>query len=410
MLSFLFRLLLFIVVLSSCHSMKPVSNRNLAFHYTTGFPIEVKGKVLEIGEDLSVFIQVNFRKLSSISDFRHIWDKYQMVYTLSKDYESYNFQYQDTLGPGHRLNPSVNPLVLFLKLPKTEKNRLLSISIKEKQGTETYLFDIPIREDEPGNLKACLFDKNGRYPIFNNYISAADTVILRSFSFGTEEPELEFHPYNKSVALPPMAVVATSANDFDLSYKVKFAVNQRTVFKEPGYYFLSSGQHEKQGFGFMVTEAYFPTVSKPFELIDPMIYISTREERKNLLEASNQKLALDQFWLKTNNLKDVARRLIKSYFENVEAANIFFSSHKAGWKTDQGMVMAIYGPPPVVYKNWDLEIWQYDKSMGVENSIFYFNRKNYIKDPNVWELKRFNEYDRVWYGVVELWRKGVINR
>jgi hypothetical protein len=54
--------------------MKPVANQNLAFHYTTGFPIEVKGKVLEIGDDLSVFIHVNFRKLSAISDFRNIWE------------------------------------------------------------------------------------------------------------------------------------------------------------------------------------------------------------------------------------------------------------------------------------------------------------------------------------------------
>jgi GWxTD domain-containing protein len=207
-----------------------------------------------------------------------------------------------------------------------------------------------------------------------------------------------------------MAAIPTSANDFDQSYKVKFSPNQRVVFKEPGYYYLTSRNSSNQGYGFMVVENYFPGVTNPIELIDPMVYISTREERKNLLEANNQKLALDQFWLKINSQKETARKLIRSYFENIESANAFFSSHKAGWKTDQGMVLAIYGPPPIVYKNWDLEVWQYDKSVGVENTVFYFARKNYLKDPNVWELKRFNEYDRVWYGVVELWRKGVINR
>ena len=398
------------LLLASCHSMKPIANRNLAYHYVQGFPLQVKHRVLEIGDDLSVFIQINFRKLSSIKDFRSIWDKYSIIYTISKDYESFNILVQDSLGPENRINPSVNPLVLFLKIPKAQKNRLLSLTIKEKQGTEVYTFDIPIREEEPGNMEAALFSKNGRHPVFDNYIQAKDTVVLRTFSFGNDEPELEFHPFNKSVALPPMAAIPTSGNDFEKSYAVKISPNQRMVFKEPGYYFLPSKNHQNQGFGFMVAEPYFPTPGLPLELIDPMIYISTREERKNLLEASNQKMALDQFWLKANSQKEVSRKLIKSYFENVEGANSFFSSHKAGWKTDQGMVYAIYGPPPAVFKNDNLEIWQYDKSVGMENSVFYFSRRNYIKDPNVWELKRFNEYDRVWYGVVELWRKGVINR
>jgi GWxTD domain-containing protein len=223
--------------------------------------------------------------------------------------------------------------------------------------------------------------------------------------------KIEFHPFNSSLALPPMAAVATSGNDFEESYPVQVGMNKHVVFKQPGYYYIPTvGGGASSGFGFVVTEPYFPLVTTPEELIDPMAYISTRDERKTLFQASNQKQALDDFWLKIQNQKDQARKLIRKYFENIEEANRLFTTHKAGWKTDKGMVMAIYGPPPLVYKNWDQEIWQYDKSMGVENSVFYFNRKNYVKDPNVWELKRFNEYDRVWYGVVELWRKGVINR
>ena len=410
MYSFIIRILAIGFFLASCQTIKPMANRNVAYHNTSGFPLEVKNKVLQTGEDITVFIEINFRKLSTITDFRTIWDKYKIKYTISKDYESYKYQIQDSLGPGNRLNPSINPVVLMVKVPMNVKDKLLTISIQEKQSPDVFYFDIPIRETESRNYDFCLFNKNGKIPVFKNFIHSTDTVILRSLSFHSEEPELEFHPFNKSIALPPMAAIPTSANDFDQSYKVKFSPNQRVVFKEPGYYYLPSGNSPSQGYGFMVVENYFPGVTNPMELIDPMVYISTREERKNLLEANNQKLALDQFWLKINSQKETARKLIRSYFENIESANAFFSSHKAGWKTDQGMVLAIYGPPPIVYKNWDLEVWQYDKSVGVENTVFYFARKNYLKDPNVWELKRFNEYDRVWYGVVELWRKGVINR
>ena len=93
----------------------------------------------------------------------------------------------------------------------------------------------------------------------------------------------------------------------------------------------------------------------------------------------------------------------------MEAANQLFSSHKSGWRTDRGMVLSIYGPPEVVYRNWDSEIWQYPKATRSENPIFYFNRKALPNGVRVWEMKRFEEYDRIWYSRVELWRKGIIN-
>jgi len=402
---------LLFVFMGGCTAVKPTGKQNLAHQYNSDFPFEVSSRILDAGEDYNLFLEINFKKLTGIQEAAKIWDRYKISYHVSAGYESRKIIRKDTLGADQRLLPSVNPLVLFLKIPKTFKNQLVTFSIKENNGHESFLYDVPVREAEaPGNYEVCLFMRNGRLPIFRNYIQTGDTVVVRKISFLNEELDFEFHPFNSSVALPPMAAIPTSGHDFDKAYPVKVVPNQRMVFKEPGYYFLPSPKGAKQGFGFMVMPPYFPMVSTPLELIDPMIYISTREERKNLLEASNQKLALDQFWLKANGQKNAARKLIKDYFVNVETANRLFSSHKDGWKTDQGMVAAIYGLPPVVYRSWDLEIWQYEKTANTENTIFYFSRRPYDKDPNVWEMKRFNEYDRIWYGVVELWRKGVINR
>lgn len=404
-------LVFFALWLTGCESVKPIAKQNLAYQYNTSFPFEVKARILESGEELNVFLQLSFKKLSGLQNPQQIWDKYQMRYHITTGYDGRKILTKDTLGIDHRMSPSVNPLVLFIKLPKSEQDRLLLLEIREKNTTESHVFDFPIREERfAGNFESCLFNKAGRLPVFQNFIQAGDTVVMRKFSFQDEKLELEFHPFNSSVALPPMAAVATSGHDFDKFYPVHVTANQPTVFKEAGYYFLPSAKGNGQGFGFTVVPAYYPSVTLPMELIDPMIYISTREERKNLLEASNQKMALDQFWLKIHSQKNAARKLIKNYFENIETANYLFTSHKAGWKTDQGMVMAIYGPPPVVYRTWDMEIWQYDKTPNTENTIFYFGWKPAEKNPNVWEMRRFNEYDRIWYGVVELWRKGVISR
>lgn len=406
-----FSLLILVPFWFACEMVKPVGKQNLAYQYNPTFPFEVRNRIMETGDEWSIFFEINFKKLQGIQNASQIWDKYKISYCITSGYEGQKPLKKDTIGFDHRLAPSVNPLVLMIRLPKDKKRRLLTLQIREKHTPDSYIFDIPLYESEgAGNHEIALFQKNGRLPCFSNFISTTDTVIIRTFSFGVNEMEFEYHPFNSSVALPPMAVMPTSGHDFDSHFNLKVAPNQRVVFKQPGYYFLPSTKGPKQGFGFMVVDPSFPILTKPMDLIDPMIYICTREERRNLLEASNKKLALDQFWLKVNPQKNAARKLIKNYFENIELANYLFSSHKEGWKTDRGMVMAIYGIPPSVHRTWDLEVWQYEKSQNTENTIFYFNRRPNDKNPHVWELKRFNEYDRFWYGVVELWRKGVISR
>jgi hypothetical protein len=76
----------------------------------------------------------------------------------------------------------------------------------------------------------------------------------------------------------------------------------------------------------------------------------------------------------------------------------------------RGMVYAIYGPPLMVNRDFDTEVWEYERTGSEEGVMFFFSRKKNENNPNVWELKRNEAYDRVWYGMVELWRKGVINR
>jgi len=406
-LSILFPLSFFL----ACKGYKPVANQNLSHLYNRNFPLRVQFRVLESGPDLQVFIQVNFRKLDGMQNHLAVWEKYHLVYRVTSGYESNYKQLGDTIHPSERLAPSINPLVLVVKIPKSEKDRLFELHIKERFSQEDYVFDLPIHQNsESGNYKTCLFAGRGRIPVFENFIQVGDTVVVRSLNYQSTDSSFEFHPFNTSIALPPMAAIPTSGHDFTESFQVNVPLNEPAVFKQAGYYFMEVKGMKNQGFGFMVTPRFYPIVSTPAELIDPMVYISTREERKNLIEATNQKLALDQFWLKINVQKDQSRKLIRSYFENVEEANFLFASHKAGWKTDRGMVYAIYGQPPLVYKNWDSEMWQYDKSVVGENTVFYFTRHPVEKNPNIWELKRYNEYDRVWYGVVELWRKGVINR
>lgn len=400
-----------IAFIGGCASRKQLAKTNLAFRYDVSFPIEEQHVVIDREDDLDVYIQLNFKKLGDLINPRSIWDKYAISYTVADSYSKKLPRKLDSLGLENRVSPSGNPVTLFLKISKSgARNQLLIISVKDRVTNDEYLFDIPVHYKQSAQSQAlALFEVNEKIPIYRSFILNGDSVVLRNFGKRSDTAYCQFHLFNSSVALPPMSAMSTSGHDFDSFDKMAIPLHKLLVFRQSGYYFFPPVNSEQVGFGFMVIDPTYPRVTQPIDLIDPMIYISTREERKKMLEAFNKKVALDQFWLKVNNQKDEARKVIKAYFENIEAANQLFSGHKSGWRTDRGMVLSIYGPPELVYRNWDSETWQYPKSVRTENPIFYFNRKALANGVRVWEMKRFEEYDRIWYSRVELWRKGIIN-
>lgn len=410
MTNWLCRIVFCLTWFASCQTIKPLEKVNLAHQYNSAFQIQVSHRIFDSGNDWSLFLEIDLRKLGNVTNPELVWDKYSFYLIETPNYESNKILRVDSLKIDSRIPPSTNPVVLFYKFPKKDKNRLLTLYVREKLGTEQYAFDIPVYESEKENFSYCLFKTGGRIPIFKSFIYTYDTILVKKSPFENSDPILEYFPISKSVALPPMAAIPVQGTEFEDKQDLIFETGKPTVFKNEGYYFLKKPGQEQKGIGFLVLEPFYPTPTTAKELAEPMIYISTREERKTLTESTNQKLALDQFWLKVNPQKQQVKKLIKSFFENIENANQLFTSHKQGWKTDRGMVNAIYGPPHMVYKRWDTEIWQYDKMLGSESQIFYFIRKPYEKNPNVWELKRYDEYDRNWYSVVELWRKGIINK
>lgn len=397
--------------LVACGGRKPIAKTNLAYRYDVTFPVEENHLVINRDDDLDVYIQLDFKKLGKMDNPRLIWDKYAVWYSLVDGYQKRINKITDTLGFENRVAPSGNPITFFLKVSKSSvRNQLLVVSVKDRVTNEITDFDIPVQNQEMALSQSyVLFHINGKLPVYSPYILTGDSVLLRHFGGSGDSAYCQFHAFNSSVALPPMAAIPTSGHDFDKFDRMALPLRKILVFRQPGYYYFPPEGAGQTGFGFMVIEPAYPRVTQPLDLIDPMIYISTREERKNLLEASNRKLALDQFWLKVNNQKDESRKVIKAYFENIEAANHLFAGHKSGWRTDRGMVMAIYGPPELVYRNWDSEVWQYPKSNRAEAPAFYFSRRNLPNGVPVWEMKRYEEYDRIWYGRVELWRKGIIN-
>ncbi len=397
-------------IAAACAPLKPVSEQNMAHLYSRNAPVSADFSLAGSPEEVLVFCRLSFQFPEFSAEKPGFWDQYSLEYQLRPGFESSRALQRDSVRPDMLIRGSGLQPVFQISFPRAAEDRVLFLKIRTRFSADEYGFTCRIPGDESGELSPfALFSSRGKIPVSGAYAKAGDTLFIRSFDYRKDAIRVDFSPFSPAIAMPPMATMALLDTAPQPFYPVSIRLNEARIFRQPGYYLVrdSSGSG---GFGFAIGEGEFPRLSTAQELISPMVYISTREERKAVQSAENPKLALDQFWLKISPQKDRARELIKRYFLNIEEANRHFTIAKEGWKTDRGMVMAIFGPPYQVFRTQDAEVWIYDKGHGPENSVFYFFRKRADNFADIWELKRLGEYDKVWYGVVDLWRKGLIDR
>ena len=404
--------LLIFLLLTSCSGVKPVSECNLSHLYSLNPPLRAEFSTAASAEDLLVFCKLDFPYRETSAAQAAFWLKYRIEYQVRPGFESTRCLLKDSLGPENFLTGPDQKPVFRILIPEMEKRKdaVFVLKVCLRNSAEEYLF--PWRLPEPGNPDLspfALFRGNGKTPVTGRMARSGDTLCIRSMDFRKTQVKVDFSPFSQMVALPPMATIPRPDTLPEQIYPLSIQLDERLVFREAGYYRVSDPQ-SGAGFGFLVGKNEFPQLSTAQELIEPMIYISTRDERNLLLQSANSKLALDQFWLKISPQKDRARELIKKYFLQIEQSNRSFSILKEGWKTDMGMVMAIFGPPVQVFRSRDTEIWIYDKNQSPESTLFYFFRQDAGNFGDIWELKRLSDYDKIWYGVVDLWRKGLIDR
>ncbi|QNH63050.1 GWxTD domain-containing protein [Hymenobacter sediminicola] len=176
---------------------------------------------------------------------------------------------------------------------------------------------------------------------------------------------------------------------------------------EPGLYTLRL-MGEPSLLGLLVTGAEYPDLTTADELIQPLIYLTTSTERKNLYDAPNPKRAVDEFWLKAAaGQQTLARQAIRLYYSRAATANQLFAAHKAGWMTDRGMLYMVLGAPDAVYRTAQEERWVYHARDNGSSATYMFRPKPSTFAPEHYELVRRPENERLWYAAVEQWRKAM---
>jgi GWxTD domain-containing protein len=247
-------------------------------------------------------------------------------------------------------------------------------------------------------------------PYFNNVLEPGSVYRIEHRDKSFDTLFIDFYFNNTPLPSPTFATMSDEIvyQKPDSSYIIPFTPELLLSFSYEGMYHFRVDTTTIEGLTIVNFGKDFPKINTPEELIDPLTYLTTSAEYKQLQSEENKKLAVDNFWLGIASSSGRARELIRIYYNRVYFANYYFSTNKPGWKTDRGMVYIVYGPPQNLQKSPDSETWIYymKGASSVINFIFQYKPNEFSLDNFV--LRRSESQEWHWREAVDSWRKGEI--
>tara|TARA_E500000331_G_scaffold352231_1_gene400353 strand:+ start:9053 stop:10366 length:1314 start_codon:yes stop_codon:yes gene_type:complete len=259
-------------------------------------------------------------------------------------------------------------------------------------------------------------DSNENFQIFKdqekqygNTFNIADTILI---SHNTDKKNLFVSFFNKDfdVATAPFNLEELKTEKINPKATYNLTIDSNFFLlpiAQKGIYQVIANEHDEKGLNILSFESDFPAIATATDMIATLQYICTEEEMQELRLAKNKKIAVDQFWLsKAKNEKQIAKKLISTYYKRVENANKFFTSYKAGWKTDRGMIIVVFGAPNIIYQSKEGESWIYGEKNNMYALNFTFTKiKNKFSD-NDFQLNRSAYFKNIWKTAQSAWRDG----
>lgn len=165
---------------------------------------------------------------------------------------------------------------------------------------------------------------------------------------------------------------------------------------------------------FSVMPSGFPNINDMELMTDALIYITRPGEYEEINASSHPdtlRKNFEQFFGELYSNRNIAKNVISSYFNRVEEANLLFSTHKQGWKTDPGMVYILFGQPDHQDHSMEGMAWHYYGSSTQQTKTFVFERSRNVGRAYPTEnyiLIRGRQFDRAYQNSLERWRRGLI--
>ncbi|WP_436517874.1 GWxTD domain-containing protein [Ekhidna sp. To15] len=359
--------ILFLIGFSS--SAINFSRVNVAWQYDLEFDVKMAHRVVRTDDGIMIF-------LSIASDSITNWD-YEFL--VQDGYESET--HREVTPTIDSLVSVGNEVMLKIKLSSLDEGLLV---VKFSKPENFYYYDIPIKIGSLSFPTVYPVDVNG-LPILEKYINSSGFTWLGNDTLlATQYPE-DFPP-----ADPPMADMKPLAPQVRMD--TSFLFTGEIDFIESKFYNVLKDSMAAQGVTMLRVPPYFPEYRQLGELMEAMLYLTSEQERKSIVNSRSPKQSFDSFWMNTYSTKSRARNAIRRYYNLVEKSNILFTDFKPGWKTDRGMMYIIFGSPDEVYRSGNSEEWYYDNG-----SAFEFTVISTFFAPKTYALRRNKEFEEQWF-------------
>lgn len=373
-----------------------LDSQDMSYMYNRNSEIEIRSKLIYQDESPRLLIHLVMKK-----DVYEMNDYYVFTEYLN-DYGDRIGNLSDTLEIlDHIIRRTRQGFYFDLELQPPGNQNIFVLHFANRHSQNHYYHSVSL--NTLSKSRYTLYNQEG-LPYLHSWITPESEVQIKT----TNDTALYAYYYSTefNAANPPMQVESTGSPSMTIDSVFSFAPGEFPSLQKEGLYFVQSDTTSLEGLTFRFQNSYFPKHVRIDDIISSLRYFSTRSEWTKLDETENKKEALDNYWLSILRSPEIAKSVIRNYFDQVERANYYFTNYKEGWKTDMGMMYIILGPPDEVYRSEKGETWIYAKSEDLPKMKFFFMKRNSIFTDSHYVLERDTDFRGNWYKAVEMWRKG----
>lgn len=380
------------------------------------YNIYVSSKILSNQESVRVYLQIDASRLHQEGDASKFVEEFTIQYILKESFESFEVlasgEIQTNAASVQKIG---NQHFLYFDLPKQGVSQgALNIALSDNKTGQSVFYQVVLNYAVTKiNQEYSFFRTQDDFPYFQSYFNVKDTFSIQNPSKSSKNLLVDFYKAGFIPAESPMNLFASQSQKQmmpDSSFSIK--TNEALNFYSPGFYFIKEDERDYYGISLFVSASNYPKLTKIWDVVEPLVYITTEEELATIKDAENYESAkaeMDRLWLGwMGGNTGTAKRMIKKYFERVKIANQIFTSHKEGWKTDLGMVFIVMGTPTQTRQVENKVIWTYNDNPNFSEVNFTFERKAGQFSDLDYQLIRYPEYEQIWYPAIETWREGKI--
>lgn len=410
--SFAVKLFALAVILSSCAGGSKLSNQNLSYIYNPGLEeLHPQFKVVNVRDSLSrLFFKIDAtellytRKQGDDVFSANFTITYQIIpaFEAREVLDSGSFVFEDRVE-----KIAAKDIISYVDFDSPRNGKfLVKAAVTDLNRNQIAKVFVDVDHSTTNSRTNFYLKKNGaEYPLFNQYLDSEDYALYHK-NKNVKKIMVRYYRINYPLAPPPFAIVNPKPFEYAADSLFTVQAGETLKLRSEGIYHFQVDSTNYEGFTLFKFAENFPNVSNAKAMLEPLRYITTKQEYTDIENSANLKAGVEAFWLDASETNDRGRELIQKYYSRVEESNKLFTSYMQGWKTDRGLVYMIFGPPNVLYKTSETETWVYGEENNVMSLNFSFSRLINPFSENDYVLNRSTIYKSTWFRAVDSWRKG----